>query len=238
MKLVLVELEKLRTVRGTWLLLAFAVLSPLPLTIVMLTQTDALERAPQDAMGLLLITATLAAALGATACAREFEQRTITTSFTLEPRRERVIGAKAAAIALVGGAAAALASAFVLSITAIWLSSSGEPWPWTAGETAQTLVGAVAIVSALAVAGTGFGGMTRHVGAAVTLLLIVYFVVEGLLVDRFGVWRDFGPTAAGSALIEPLNDHALGYLGALVVVWGFALAYLLAGIAIVRRADV
>ncbi|ADB51376.1 hypothetical protein [Conexibacter woesei] len=238
MNLLLVELEKLRTVRTTWLLLVVAVLGPLPIAIAILTQTDRLDRAPQEVLGLIVLTALLAAALGASACAREFELRTITTAFTLEPRRERIVAAKAAAAAIVGAAAALLCVAFLLSLTAIWLSSSDAPWPWTSGETLSAIAGAVIVTVTLAVAGTGFGGVTRHVGSAITLFVLVYFVLEGVLVARLGFWSDYGITAAGSTLTEPGVEHALSYVGALAVVVGLSLAVLAGGIAVVRRSDV
>lgn len=238
MNLVLVELEKLRTVRGTWLLLALAVLGPIPLAIVILTQSQSLADAPEDVLGLVAIPGMLCSALGASACAHEFEHRTITTAFTLEPRRERIIAAKAVAAALVACAATVLFCAFAFSLTAIWISASGEPWPWTAGETLLGAVGGVAFVATVSVAGTGFGGITRHVGAAITLLVLVYLVLEGVLTTRLQVWDDYGVTAAATALVEPTGAHTLGFLPALGVMTGAALLYLLAGIAVVRRSDV
>lgn len=238
MTLLLVELEKLRTVRSTWLLLLVAVLGPLPITVVILMQTDTLARAPQDVLGVGILTALLTASLGASACAREFELRTITTSFTLEPRRERIVVAKAVAVAIVGVAAAVLCIAFVLGLTAIWLSTSDLPWPWTAGETLSAIAGSLVCVAGLSVAGAGFGAITRHVGSAITLFVLVFFVLEAVLGERLGVWADYGFAAAVAAVTEPGVSHALSYPAGLAVVVGLSLTVFGFGIAVVRRVDV
>lgn len=238
MRLVLVELEKLRTVRSTWLLVGLAIFSPLPIALLALIYSQRLEGLPTDVLGLVALPAALVASLGAIACAREFEHRTITTSFTLEPRRERIIVAKAAATAIVGIAVAVLATALALSLTAIWLSASDVAWPWTAGQTAGGFLGAVAVVIAAAVLGTAFGGIARHVGAAITLLTCIFIVAESILAARLPAYRDYGYAASAIALVEPGRSHAYGFLPALGVLWGATLAYLALGIEVVRRSDV
>lgn len=237
-RLVVVELEKLRTVRSSWILFACGVLIPLPFAVLVLVQSRSLAQGPEDVLGLVAFPAIFAACLGALNCAREFEHRTIALAFTLEPRRERVIAAKALAVAIVGIAMAMLACTFALSLAAIWLWSAGVPWPWTAGETAQGLLGAVGFVAAGSIAGTGFGALTRHVGGAITLLLGIYIVAEAILSNVLGVWRDYGPTAAAAALMEPSRPHPLAFVAAFVLVFAISLAYLAGGIGVVRRADV
>lgn len=238
MRAVVVELEKLRTVRSTWILFAIGVLLPLPFTILILWDARSLATVPEDVLGLMALPACLAACLGALACAREFEHRTIALAFTVEPRRERVIAAKAVAASLVGAAMASLAIAFSLGLTAVWLSASSAPWPWTAGETALGMVGGVGFAAVVAIAGTGFGAVTRHVGGAITLLFGVYVVVEAVLSSVLDFWHDYGPTAAAAVLLEPSRAHHYGFAVALLLVVGTACAYLAAGIAVVRRIDV
>jgi len=237
-RLVFVELEKLRTVRSTWVLFACGVLLTLPLTVVALLQSTSLRTAPDDVLGLVVLPAVFAASIAVLASAREFEHRTIAVSFALEPRRERVIAAKAAAAALIGAAMAALAVAFSTGIAAVWLSSSGAPWPWTVGETAQGLAGAVLLVAIVAVGGTGFGALTRHVGIAITLLLGIYVALEGLLAGLLAVWRDYGPTAAAAVLTQPATGHAYPFAAALALASALAGLHLAAGVVVVRRCDV
>lgn len=238
MRLVLVELEKLRTVRSAWVLFAAGVLLPLPIAIVALTQAGDFASSPQDVLDLVVLPVVIAAALAALACAREFEQRTITVAFMLEPRRERVIAAKAAAAAIVAIAMAALFCAVTLGVAAVWISSSGGSWAWSGGQTAGGIAGALTVTAAGAVAGTGFGGVARHAAGAIALLIGVYFVVEGLLAERFGVWHDYGVAAAAAALTEPANGHAYTFLGGLLVIAVSSLVYLAIGVGVVRRADV
>lgn len=236
--LVLVELEKLRTVRSAWLLFAAGALLPLPIAIVALTQVSDPASTTQDMVNLAAVPGLVASALAAVACAREFEHRTITVAFMLEPRRERVIVAKALAAAIVGVAMAALCVTLTLSVTAIWISADGGSWPWSGGDTAQAICGVLVLTAVSAVAGTAFGGVTRHVGGAITLLIAVNFALEGVLAARFQVWRDYGLDAASDALLEPAPTHAYNFPAGVAVVAGLALVYLAVGIAAVRRADV
>ncbi len=235
---VVVELEKLRTVRSTWLLFVAGVLLPLPFSILILLETRGLALAPEDILGLVALPAALGACLAVLACAREFEHRTIALAFTTEPRRERVIAAKATAAAIVSCAMALLALAVSLGLAAVWLSASSTPWPWTPGETVQGIFGALVFAALAAVAGTGFGAVTRHVGGAITALFCVFVVIEGMLISIVSFWHDHGPTAAIAVLVEPGRAHTYSFPVALALVVALAGAYLAAGIAVVRRIDV
>jgi ABC-type transport system involved in multi-copper enzyme maturation permease subunit len=238
MTLVLVELEKLRTVRSAWLLFLAGVLMPLPIAIVALAQAGEYSTMPQDLVNLVALPAAFAAALAATACAREFEHRTITVAFMIEPRRERVIAAKAVAACVLGLAMGTLFCALTLGLAAVWISSAGARWPWSGQATLHAVSGVIAVTALLAVAGTGFGGLVRHVGGSITLLIALYLGVDSVLGARFDLYRDWGLTAATNTLVEPTTAHHYGFPAALAIVLGSSLAYLALGIAAVRRADV
>ncbi len=238
MTLVLVELEKLRTVRSAWLLFAAGVLLPLPIVIVMLAQADSYELIAQNVIDLAALPAAVAGVLSATACAREFEHRTITVAFMTEPRRERVIAAKAVAAAIVALAMATLFCALCLGLAAVWISSAGADWPWSGHETLWGAGGTIALTTCIAVAGTGFGALVRHVGGAITLMSVIYLAIEGVLTARVPAYRDWGLTSAADTLVEPTFTHHYAFAAAMAVVLGLSLAYLALGIAAVRRADV
>ena len=238
MRLVLVELEKLRTVRSAWLLFAAGVLLPLPIVIAILIVSDAWREVPQNVVDLAALPAATAAILAATACAREFEHRTITVAFMSEPRRERVIVAKAVAAAVVALAMATLFCALSFGVAAVRLSSAGHDWPWSGTQTLSALGGTIALTTLIAIAGTGFGAIVRHVGGAITLLAVMYLAVEGVLTARWGIYRDWGLTSAANTLVEPTFQHTYAFPAAMAVMLGVSLAYLALGIAAVRRADV
>lgn len=238
MTLVLVELEKLRTVRSAWLMFLAGVLMPLPIVIAMLIQAHDYAQVAQNVIDLAALPAATAAVLGATACAREFEHRTITVAFMTEPRRERVVAAKAVATAIVALAMATLFCALCLGVTAVWVSSGGGAWPWSGTQTLSGVGGAIALTTLVAVAGTGFGALVRHVGGAITVMAVMYLAVEGVLVARVPAYRDWGLTAAANTLVEPAAHHAYAFPAAMAVVLGVSLAYLALGIAAVRGADV
>lgn len=238
MTLVLVELEKLRTVRSAWLLFAAGVLVPLPIVIAILTVSADWREVPQNVVDLAALPAATAAILAATACAREFEHRTITVAFMSEPRRERVVVAKAVAAAIVALAMATLFCALNFGLAAVWLSSSGHAWPWSGAETLWAVGGTIALTTLISIAGTAFGALARHVGGAITLLAVMYLAVEGVLNARWQLYHDWGLTSAANTLVEPTLDHSYAFPAAMAIVLGSSLAYLALGIAAVRRADV
>lgn len=236
--LTLVELEKLRTVRSAWLLFAAGALLPFPIAVIALAQTADPTATVQDMVNLIALPVLFAGALAAVACAREFEHRTITVAFMLEPRRERVIVAKALAAALVALAMAALATALSLGTVAVWISADGAAWPWSSGDTAQAICGGLLLTVISAITGTGFGALIRHVGGAITVMFAVALVVESLLASQLGAWREWGAGAASQALLERLPQSGYGFLGGAGFVVASGLVLLAAGIAAVRTADV
>ncbi|MDO8186585.1 ABC transporter permease [Conexibacter sp. JD483] len=238
MTLLLVELEKLRTIRSAWLLFAAGVLMPLPIVIAMLIGTSDYGPVAQNVIDLAVLPAAIAGVLAVTACAREFEHRTITVALMTEPRRERVIVAKAGAAAIVSLAMATLFCALCLGVAAVWISSAGGVWPWTGHQTLEGAGGTIALTALIAVAGTGFGALVRHVGGAITLMAVMYLVVEGVLVARVPAYHDWGLTAAANSVIEPTLPHTYAFSAGMAILLGSSLAYLALGIAAVRRADV
>jgi ABC-type transport system involved in multi-copper enzyme maturation permease subunit len=236
--LLLVELEKLRTVRSAWLLFAAGALLPFPIVLVALVPASDPASTVQDTLYVIALPVLFAGALAAVACAREFEHRTIAVAFMLEPRRERVIAAKAAAAALVALAMAALASMLTLGTVAVWISAEGGAWPWSGGETAQAVCGGLLLTVVSAICGTGFGALIRHVGGAITVMFALALVVESLLASQVELWREYGAGAASQALVERVPPYGYGFLGGAGVVVAGGLLLLAAGIAVVRRTDV
>src|SRR5262249_23644278 len=128
--------------------------------------------------------------------------------------------------------------ALCFGLTAVWLSYSDTPWPWSGLETVQGIGGSLAFSASMTVAGTGFGGVVRHVGAAITALLGILFALGAAVGALIPFWRDYGMDEIGSTLLEPTTPHTYSFTVALLLLAAVTLVVLLAGIAFVRRADV
>jgi ABC-2 type transport system permease protein len=236
--LVSAELDKLRTVRSAKILFAIAVLMPLGIAAIILSATKHLDTAPSDIAALAGLCGILIAVALAVGVAGEYQHKTIATAYTLVPDRKRVIVAKTVAAVIAATIAALVLAALSLGMAAIWLNGSDVAWPWTSGQTLQTVAGIVAVVTTMAVAGAGFGAIARASGGAVTLVFTVYLVLDAMLGALVGFWRDYGIDAAQTALTDIGAVSHYSYAGALTVNVAVALLVLAIGTAIVQRTDV
>lgn len=139
---------------------------------------DIVVAAVRGPMWLLAVVALL---FGVMVGAGELRHRTLSTTALLTPRRSSVFAAKAAAISITTGAAAALAAlisgtgAMVLARTADVSAS-----PWSADVWAT--VGASGLVVVLyALTGLGVGLLARNDSLAITASLVWVTVIEGVL---------------------------------------------------------
>jgi ABC-2 type transport system permease protein len=154
--------------------------------------------------------------LGITGMTGEYRYQTITPTFLVTPRRERVVAAKMVAHLLVGAgyALAALVMALVAGGVTIALRDAGlgydVPGLWRA-----VALGVLA-VALWTLLGIGIGTLVRNQVAAILLAVAVTFLVEPLAtyllaaVDLDSVVR-WLPTNASAALTSP-GDAFLEYL--------------------------
>ena len=120
-----------------------------------------------------MMTGLVMLALGVISTAGEWTQRTVQTTFLLVPRRGLVLAAKAAAVALLGAAFAALSAAASLGVIAA-VGTQDLAWDgWLQASSVTVAAGAV-----FAVIGAGIGAATANTTAALTVL---YLFVLGVL---------------------------------------------------------
>lgn len=160
----------------------------------------------------------------------EFRHDTITGTFLVEPRRERVIGAKTAAAMLTGALLALVAVGLALAIAFVWIggdpgiSFNGDVW-----ERAARQVPSSALYGAM---GVGLGAIVRGQALAIVLGFVWFLVVEPLingLYDQVGrylpgrVLSQLAGSSTGEAHIATALAVALSiaYAVAIVAVGAF-----------------
>lgn len=149
--------------------------------------------------GLMLFVPVL---LGTVAVTAECRHRTIGTSFLVEPHRERVLGAKLAAYALLGlgyGLVSSLVSGLAVVLGA---ALHGQRLGVPPGELAWILLQLALAAAVHMVLGVGIGALARHQLLAIGIVLGYFQLLEHLLMLIPGVSavHPFLPGGAAAAL--------------------------------------
>jgi ABC-type Na+ efflux pump permease subunit len=217
--------KSLSTRSGRAVAVAATLLGPAAMAIAAGTASEDLN----NVLGPLVVTGLLSAlvllALGALSTAGEWSHRTMETTLLLEPRRGRVMAAKAVAVALMGAVIAVVAS----GISTLVLLVLEPSWPWDGVGRAVLMV---------AVAGATFALIGAGVGAAIGntpgALTGIYLLNLGLL----PVLQTVKPALAdkidpGNAILELAQGHEQAQSVTILAVWvGVALV---AGTVMTRR---
>jgi hypothetical protein len=166
--------------------------------------------------------------LGVLATAGEWSHRTVQTTYLLEPRRGRVLAAKAAAVALLGAVLAAAAAGLSAGVLAL-----AEPAAsWAGGGRAVLVVGVAGALFTLVGAGVG-GALGNTPGALTGVYLLELGVLPMLQVFRPALADRIDP---GNAVLELAQGTHTGRSVLVLAVWvGVALV---AGAVMTRRRPV
>lgn len=245
--LIRVELYKLRTTRlFAGLTLAVALLIAL-ITVIQLTVGDELsngetggaittEEGLRDAANVAGLVILFGLVLGATALPGEHRFHTITPTLLATPARWKVVAAKASTYALAGAAMAVVAETIVLGIVATANAINNDPFPFGNSVITVLALGPVAVGIATAF-GVGIGAAVPSQLGSVLVTLGWVMVVEQLLsglIDGIGPWLPITGAAAALTAPDPDPTRMVG----LVVVVLYALAALIAGIAVTEQRDI
>lgn len=244
--LVRTELLQLRVSRSTWLLLLVGLaLSGARVSMVLGSAGTAagIERGTAEA-GLTIASAAstgtvMAALLGVVAVTGEFRHMTLTTTLLGTPDRRRMVVAKAAALALVGGVTGLLlAGAGVVLAALTGYAGAVDVLTW-----ALLLAGVVLGGLFWAWFGVGLGLLVRNQSVALAVVPVWMLVVEPL-VGAYGL-RDVVPWLPGSlpagltlALTGATDADTPPAWAALVVLVGYGLLLTVPGTRRLVRLDV
>jgi ABC-2 type transport system permease protein len=151
----------------------------------------------------------------------EWRHGTITRTFLVMPRRERVLIAKGVSSVLVGAAAAVVGVALALAVAVPWIRAEGFSYEL---DGVPGLIGRIVLAAALWGAfGVGVGALIRNQTGAIVAGILWVLVVENLLnlllrvldLDRVG---DFLPGTALAALEGSVDDGLSAWGGAAIAV--------------------
>jgi ABC-2 type transport system permease protein len=243
--LVSAEFLKFRTTRAWigFLLAAVALTAIAAAGTVGTAREDQLGTAQlsRDIVSTSLFTALIALMIGILSVTAEWRHGTVTRTFLVTPRRERVLIAKELWVALLAAALAVLAIVLVLAIAVPWLAVEGSSLKLDGGVAG--LVGRIVIASVLwGTLGVGVGAVVQSqtfalVGAVIWIIVVEALIIALLrLVDLEGV----GEYLPGRALssFDGTEDGGLTMwaAGAVSLAWVVALGFL--GYARMSRQDV
>lgn len=224
LRLVRVELRKMVDTRaGRWLLIAIGVVTLAVVTIFFLVGD------PQDlTMGNFLSATTapqslLLPLLGIMAVTSEWGQRTALVTFTLEPRRLRVVLAKLVGSLVLGVIAIAVAFAGAAVATGLGEPLRGGPGDW---HVPLSTVGGIVLSQLLVVAqGVGFGLLFANTAMAIVVYLVLpvaWGIVGSMVSSLENVAGWFDLNRAVSPLVEgEMTGQLWAHLATTAAIWVF-----------------
>ena len=245
--LVQAELLKVRTVRSWWAYLIVIVLLTGIGAAGEIGSSDNADRSTLsfqldlvETIGLAVLFAII---LGITIITNEFRHGTVTPTFLAEPRRERVIFAKAIAATVVAIGFALLSLVVVAAVAITWLTIVDAQLQLGDAEF-LTRIGEQTLSTVLwALLGVAIGTAVHSQVAALVGTLIWIFLVENLLVGLLGLVdfdrvAEYLPFHALDAADGTGADNLLSYGAGVAVSLGWILLLGAFGIWRTRRRDI
>lgn len=260
-RLVAAEVEKLRTIWSSYLLLGLTLLATglIGLTIALAPHPrhslEAVVFPPRGSAAWFLavfsamaVAQDLALVLGILVVTGEFRHKTATPIFLAEPRRARVAGAKLM-VSAGGGVLVAASAALAALVLGLCLVAAGYgDTGLMLGRLGHVLPGIFGASVLFAMYGLGLGALLKNQVVALVVGLGVSAVVEPIVV---GVWPGVGRwlpnqaaqaiEATGSLAHQGLGAalvHPLSIWQAVLVLLGYALVLATAGSYTTLRADI
>jgi ABC-2 type transport system permease protein len=173
----------------------------------------------------------------------EYRHLTVTPTYLVTPRRNRVVAAKLLTYALIGLVYSVLCALLVVAMAKPWLAAKHISLSLTENRIPLVLLAAVVVVAIYGIVGIGVGALIRNQVAAVVIMLAFLFLVEPLLSAipwvRDHVYK-FLPGGAASAVTQVTNPNATllePWQGGLLLA-GYGIAFAVAGALLTIRRDV
>jgi ABC-2 type transport system permease protein len=245
--LVVSELLKIRTTRSFWgYVSAIALLTGVGAAAhIGSTQAGARHELSftlglVDIVGVAVVIAII---LGITIVTNEFRHGTITPTFLVEPRRERVLGAKAIAGVAFALAFAVLAFVVIAAVAIPWLTIIDVPLRLGDGDVWTRIAEQFLTVVLWTLLGVAIGTVVQNQVAALVGTLVWIFLGENLLVGLaslldFDTWAEYLPFHALDAADGTGGDNLLSYWPGVVVSLGWIALLGAAGTWRTRRRDI
>lgn len=238
------EWTKLASVRSTWISLALAVVATVGFSWLIGASAkasgdngyDTFMPAPEIAFSSLQVSQLLLVVVAALCITAEYASGTITTSLQAVPVRGRLLGAKAAVLAGLGGISGVVLVAFG---TAVAGPSAADFGTFTAGDFVAAAAGSAYYLAMLLVMMLGIGTVLRSSAGTITTAFILLFALPQVLPLFSLAWLqhaiDYLPTYAALALASS-DPGPYGTGVAVLVLVAWAAGCLAAGyVALIRR---
>jgi ABC-2 type transport system permease protein len=237
------EWIKLRTARSNVVLLALAVLGPIALTVLVCSAVSKSDIGDQDLLSFVLagsgLGSLLAGVLGVLVIGQEYRHNTVRVTFTSDPRRVRVMDAKAITVVLTSVVAGGVAAALSYVIGNAILTARGLDIPLDGTTQLRAVIGVVILYGLYALCGLGVGAIVRATAGAITLFVVWPVVIEPIIGALISSTHKYLPFIAASALIStdqpPPSDLFTPWMGGLWFAAFAALLFVLGAVLVVRR---
>lgn len=221
-RLTRVEFRKmLDTLAGRWFLAAVALICAVVLTVLLFTEGEnvGLTDYIVGAGSVLAIFIPILGILSATA---EWSQRTGMATFTLEPRRGRVVVAKIVASLALGLLTFAVAVGIAAACHALAVAIKGAPADFSLEAGFISGMGLMVILGVLQ--GTAFGFLLRNTPAAIVAYLVlplVYQLLTSLIsgLREIAAWTNITETMGPLSMGESLDAEQWAQLATSVGIW-------------------
>lgn len=243
-RLVKLELRKMFNTRsGFWMLVSIAVLSILATAAVILFAPDSAVTYENFATAIGLPMSVILPMIAILAVTSEWSQRSGLTTFTLVPRRSRVIVAKATAAFVVGVLSIALAFAIgaLGNLAGSTLAGVDTVWDVSMAHAAQITLGNLVGMAI----GFTLGVVLRNSAAAIVGYFVVSLVLPGVLLllaqvregfNDLQPWIDWNYTQAALFDGQTSSANEWSQLGATTMIW--IVVPLVVGLLMLRRSEV
>jgi ABC-type transport system involved in multi-copper enzyme maturation permease subunit len=236
------ELLKIRSTRTT-LGLTLGMVAFLALIAILSVYTQStsdvfFSEQQRDLLAIAAIAEVFAALVGIMAVTSEFRHGTSRPTFLAEPRRVRVIAAKAVAGALAGLALGLVAFGLTYGITRVGLSTRGVDFVVEGGDVGSLLLGIVVASALWGVLGVGLGALVRSQVGAIVGLLVWTLVAEHILFALVPSVGRYFPNSASEALSGASTDDLLEPVAGGLVFAAYAAVAAAAGALVTEKRDV
>jgi ABC-2 type transport system permease protein len=184
------EWIKLRTTQvWLWLLLGMAAITALFVVVTILgdgaggnpTPRLVTPEGQRNLFALAAAASLFSVVLGIIGVTGEYRHQTVTPTYLVTPRRNRVVVAKLITYALVGLLYAVVTSLVVIAMAVPWLKAKNIDVSLTSNRIPLVLLAALTVVAIYGIVGVGVGALIPNQVAAVVITLAYLFIVENLL---------------------------------------------------------
>lgn len=237
------ELQKVRTTRTVWALLAAtAAVTALAVAGAVFGGANAGTEMESDAGVRLALHVSSAGAifvlvLGMVMSAGEYRHGTVTDTYLTTPARWPVTTAKVATAAAIGLGFGMLSAAIAFAVANHAYQIKGYTLPTGSGQVAAILAGAVVYAALFGAIGAALGSLVRNQVGVIVGALAWLLVAEQIIVSLAPTIGKFLPAAAGRALVRDPSDGLLSQPAGALVLAAYAATVVLLAVVADRRRD-